>query len=186
MSTSRTLYKVVLLGDGGVGKTSLRHRYLGEGFKANYMATIGADFAIKKLENNQIVQIWDLAGQERFSVVREGYYIGTKGGLLVFDISRPETFHNIPNWISELLNNINQTDPVPLALVGNKADLRVLDNPAFITEDQGRGYAEQLSEWSEMDVPYVETSAKTGLNVDLIFNSIVDNINYKHGAQYLG
>ncbi len=144
------------------------------------MATIGADFAIKKLGDN-IIQIWDLAGQERFSVVREGYYIGTKGAMLVFDITRPETFRSIPNWIRELLNNLSHDDIIPLVLIGNKADLREMDSPNYISREQGISYAQELADWSEFDVPYVETSAKTGLNVDLIFNTLVNNIAKKQG-----
>ncbi len=179
----RNVYKTVLLGDGGVGKTSLRHRYLGEGFKQNYMATIGADFAIKRLDKdgNNIMQIWDLAGQPRFSIVREGYYIGTKGAILVYDISRPETFYSIPNWIAELMDNIDEADPVPMALVGNKADLRKLKGD-FITVEQGEDYAKELGEWAELEIPHIETSALTGLNVDKMFKIIVDNINLRQGS----
>ncbi|MHA2092053.1 MAG: Rab family GTPase [Candidatus Kariarchaeaceae archaeon] len=178
----RNVYKLTLLGDGGVGKTSLRHRYLGEGFKQNYMATIGADFAIKRLdeEGNNIVQIWDLAGQPRFSIVREGYYIGTKGAILVYDISRPETFYSIPNWIAELMDNLDDDEPPPMALVGNKADLRE-EQTNFITVDQGEDYAKELGEWAELEIPHIETSAKTGLNVNKMFKIIVDNINYRQG-----
>ena len=179
----RNVYKLTLLGDGGVGKTSLRHRYLGEGFKQNYMATIGADFAVKRLdeEGHNIVQIWDLAGQPRFSIVREGYYIGTKGAILVYDISRPETFYSIPNWIAELFDNVNTTDPIPMALVGNKADLRK-NRGDYITVEQGEDYAKELGEWAELEIPHVETSALTGLNVDKMFKTIVRNIDIRHGV----
>lgn len=172
----------MLLGDGAVGKTSIRHRYLGEGFKKSYMATIGADFAIKRLDDEglKIAQIWDLAGQPRFNVVREGYYLGTKGGILVFDISRPDTFFNIPNWIKEMMENILEVDPIPLVLVGNKADLRTLSGN-FIEPEQAKEYASQLSDWSGFNVPYIESSAKTGLNVDLIFESLVQNIDIREG-----
>ena len=148
------------------------------------MATIGADFAIKRLEGNRVVQIWDLAGQPRFSIVREGYYQGTKGALLVFDISRPESFYAIPDWISELMENLESDDTIPLALVGNKADLRVDDDANQVTQAQAIEYAQQLSEWAEFDVPYVEASAKTGLNVDRIFQVIIENIDYRMGSSF--
>ncbi len=146
------------------------------------MATIGADFAIKRLdeEGNNIVQIWDLAGQPRFSIVREGYYIGTKGAILVYDISRPETFYSIPNWIAELMDNLDDDEPPPMALVGNKADLRE-EQTNFITVDQGEDYAKELGEWAELEIPHIETSAKTGLNVNKMFKIIVDNINLRQG-----
>lgn len=183
--SKRNVHKVILAGDGGVGKTSLRHRYLGEGFKMSYMATIGADFAIRRLdkEGNNILQIWDLAGQPRFSIVREGYYIGTKGAILVYDISRPETFYSLPNWIAELLDNIEDDDPVPMALVGNKADLRKTKGD-FITVEQGIEYAQELGEWAELEIPHLETSALTGLNVDKMFSIIIKNINRRQGNSF--
>ena len=91
----RKIFKITLLGDGAVGKTSLRKTYLGEGFKDGYSMTIGADFAVKRLridDQDFVAQIWDLAGQQRFSAVREVYYRGTSGCLLVFDISRRSVF----------------------------------------------------------------------------------------------
>ncbi|MCH8908465.1 MAG: GTP-binding protein [Candidatus Heimdallarchaeota archaeon] len=181
---NRTVYKVVLLGDGGVGKTSLRKRYLGEGFESSYMATIGADFAIKRIDDagNEIIQIWDLAGQPRFSAVREAYYMGTKGAILTYDITRPDTFYNIPDWIRELLNNITKDDTIPLALVANKVDLKGGDL-THISQEQGEEYAKDLSDWSKLDVPYIETSAKTGFNVNQMFDMIVENINYRAGSR---
>ncbi|MHA1347857.1 MAG: Rab family GTPase [Candidatus Heimdallarchaeaceae archaeon] len=123
---SQRIFKISLLGEGAVGKTSLRRIYLGESFKEGYMMTIGADFAVKKMSLNHVeytLQIWDLAGQQRFSAVREVYYRGTAGALLVFDISRPETYEVLPNWLHELIRN-NKNRIVPIVLIGNKADLR--------------------------------------------------------------
>ncbi len=148
------------------------------------MATIGADFAVKRLDSGRVMQIWDLAGQPRFSVVREGYYQGTKGAIFVFDISRPETFYSIPNWIAELLDNIEGDDPIPMAIVGNKADLRVKNSPDQVSLQQGIDYAKQLTDWAELDVPYVEASAKTGLNVEKIFSVLIENIDYRHGSSF--
>lgn len=183
---NRRIYKVSLLGDGGVGKTSLRKRYLGEGFKQNYMATIGADFAIKKLneEGNDIIQIWDLAGQQRFSLVREAYYLGTKGAILTYDITRPDTFYSIPNWIGELMNNIRSDDPLPMALVANKIDLRTATSVGCVSKEQGIQYATDLAEWAKMDVPYIETSAKTGFNVDKMFGTLIQNIQFQDGSAF--
>ena len=181
----RTIYKMTILGDGGVGKTSLRKRYLGEGFSKSYLATIGADFATKPLDDQglKVAQIWDLAGQPRFSVVREGYYRGTRGALLVFDISRPDTYFSIPKWIEELMNSMNLDDPIPLVLVGNKGDLRA-DSSEFVSVEQAQEYAQQLSDWAELAIPYIESSAKTGLNVDAIFESLVANIALREGTSF--
>ncbi len=175
MSNRRKIFKIVLLGDGAVGKTALRTRYLGEGFKKSYSMTIGADFAVKRvnLDGHEIVaQIWDLAGQIRFQSVREVYYQGATGALLVFDITRGETFENIPNWITELLEN-NNNRVVPMVLIGNKSDLR---DETSITTEAGMEYAKNLSGWSNFEIPYVETSAKDGSNVEEAFEILLRNI----------
>ena len=176
-----------MLGDGGVGKTSVRRRYLGEGFESSYLATIGADFATKRLnpEGSEIAQIWDLAGQQRFQVVREGYYRGTKGAILIFDLSRDQTYFNIPNWIQEMMEALNTDDPIPMVLVGNKADLRG-SSMECVEAKKAEEYADQLSAWADMEIPYIESSAKTGLNVDQIFESLVDNIHIKEGTSFQG
>lgn len=172
------IYKLVLLGEGGVGKTALRHRYLGQGFKQNYQMTIGADFAAKRdtVDGETITaQIWDLAGQIRFSKVREGYYKGAVGALLVFDIVRRNTFEIIPEWLDELLRNNNEK-MVPIILIGNKGDLRGMDQNE-VTVEEAENYARALSEWSEFEVPYIETSALTGEQVDEAFQKLIRNIN---------
>lgn len=176
-TVSQRIFKITLLGEGAVGKTSLRRRYLGESFKEGYMMTIGADFAVKKMTLNQTeytLQIWDLAGQQRFSAVREVYYRGTAGALLVFDISRPETYEILPNWLHELIRN-NKNRIVPLVLIGNKADLRD-STPYAVPKEYAMEYADQLSQWSGFYVPYMETSAKTGLNVEQVFSLLTESI----------
>jgi small GTP-binding protein len=118
--------------------------------------------------------IWDLAGQPRFKAVREGFYRGTKGALLVFDVTRKDTYENIPRWIMELLNN-NQKRKVPMILIGNKSDLRG-SLYKTIPSEHGENYAKELSIWSGYDVPYIETSAKFGDNVDQPFETLVKQI----------
>jgi len=172
-----SILKIILVGDGQVGKTSLRKTFLDEGFKDGYLKTIGADFAVKRLridEKEYIAHIWDLAGQQRFSTVREVYYRGTSGCLLVFDISRRSSFGNIPAWIDELLKN-NENRVIPFVLVGNKSDLRATSK-APILREQPEEYARALSAWSELTVPYIETSALTGENVDNAFDELITNI----------
>ena len=104
------LMKVCLLGDGAVGKTALRERYLGKEFTSSYLMTIGADFAVQKtlVKDKEVkFQIWDLAGQERFNSVRSLYYSGSHGALFVFDVTRPESYQNIINgWLPELKKHI--------------------------------------------------------------------------------
>jgi len=174
---SSKIYKVCLLGEGGVGKTSLRYTYLGQGFKKGYSMTIGADFAAKRAEvdgEHITAQIWDLAGQERFEAVRSVYYRGSVGGLLVFDITRPETFSSLPNWITELIQN-NNNKIVPFVLIGNKGDLRG-QTPNEVNTADAQSYAKSLSDWSGYNVPYVETSALSGINVDDAFITLLRNV----------
>ena len=168
--------KIALLGDGAVGKTSLRRRYMGEGFDKNYQLTVGADFSMKDvvIDGRKVrFQIWDLAGQQRFEVVRTAYYGGAIGGILVYDISRPETFFNSPKWIKELWKH-NEVGVVPVVVLGNKADLRGL-LPTEITYEQGVAFANQLTRLTQkagFTVDYFDTSAKTGLNVNEAFENL--------------
>ncbi|MHA2274635.1 MAG: GTP-binding protein, partial [Candidatus Kariarchaeaceae archaeon] len=168
--------KIVLAGDGAVGKTALRHRYLGEGFQSKYMMTIGADFALKEvtIDGKAIkFQIWDLAGQQRFEVVRSVYYAGCLGALLLFDITRVDSFQNCSKWIKEIWTN-NGKGTIPIVLLGNKSDLRDhADNP--ITSELAQRYADKLSEQTRpkgFHIRYLDTSAKTGLNVPEAFEEL--------------
>lgn len=183
-SSSVPIYKIALLGDGAVGKTSLRDRFMGKPLPGDYLMTIGADFAVKTLEirNKPIkFQIWDLAGQPRFESVREPYYRGTLGGLLVFAVTRPESFENTSSWIKEIWKN-NGKGKIPLVLLGNKIDLRDSVQPS-IHPVHGEALATEFSKLCSkagFEVPYIETSAKTGENVDHAFRilgeAIVDYI----------
>ncbi|MCK5141288.1 MAG: GTP-binding protein [Candidatus Heimdallarchaeota archaeon] len=176
----RHLLKIILVGDGAVGKTSIRRQYLGEGFKNDYQMTIGADLATKESPvvysgGRQVKYlIWDLAGQPRFENVREGFYRGTKGALLVFDLTRKDTYENIPKWIIELLKN-NSMKKVPMILIGNKSDLRG-SLYKTIPSEYGENYAKELSLWSGFDVPYIETSAKFNDNVEQPFETLIKQI----------
>ncbi|MHA2174917.1 MAG: Rab family GTPase [Candidatus Hodarchaeales archaeon] len=177
--------KVCLLGDGAVGKTALRERYLGKQFSSGYVMTIGADFAVKKTEikenggsSSQTVkfQIWDLAGQPRFNSVRELYYKGSHGGLLVFDITRRDSFNNLFAWIEELYKNSGR-GTMPITLLGNKVDLRdETEDP--VTAEEAKEFIKVIKKKYDMkfDVPYLETSAKTGENVDESFNLLAITI----------
>ncbi|MFX0114733.1 MAG: GTP-binding protein [Candidatus Hodarchaeota archaeon] len=174
------LYKISLLGDGAVGKTALRHRFMQGMFDDNYSMTIGADFATKTIEidGNWIkFQIWDLAGQPHFSSIRPIYNRGSLGALVVFDISVPESFQNVLRWIEELWKS-NGKGLVPIILLGNKLDLRGKLH-GTVTFDQAKMLAERLSENTEREgfaVPYLETSAKTGANVQQAFTLLGQQI----------
>lgn len=176
------LMKICLIGDGAVGKTALRERYLGKGFAANYLMTIGADFAVNHMEidgRSIKFQIWDLAGQERFGSVRSLYYSGSHGALMVFDVTRDGTFNNlIEGWLPELQKHL-RTGPIPVILLGNKIDLRDPNDASHIQLDQGQKLADRLSQLysnGDMPVPYLETSAKTGENVVEAFTMLARQI----------
>jgi len=165
------LYKICLLGDGGVGKTSLRERFLGKGFQSGYILTIGADFAVQDIVvNDEQVkfQIWDLAGQQRFSAVRALYYKGSHGAILVFDRTRPESLYNLENWKKELFTNVGRE--IPYIILGNKSDL-----PNSVDDGELDRFI-QKSQTEITDIPYkifyLNTSAKSGLNVQDAFESL--------------
>ncbi|MHA1935239.1 MAG: GTP-binding protein [Candidatus Thorarchaeota archaeon] len=170
------LFKVVLMGDGSVGKTSLRRTYMGEGFRAQYMITIGADFAVKKMQlaggHDVSIQIWDLAGQEHFKSVRSTFYRGAQGALAVYSTVERTSFDNISNWLEECWTNAGKK--IPVVLIGNKTDLReqFKENPVMqetiVTTEQGQELANKLQN-SGVPTSFIETSAKTGQNVEASF-----------------
>ncbi len=176
----KLLFKICLIGDGAVGKTTLRHRFIGDReFSESYMMTIGADFALKEIAVNKIpltFQIWDLAGQPHFKSVRSVYYAGASAGVVVFDITRPRTFANSILWINELWKNSGK-GAVPIILLGNKTDLREdssLDSSRFVNDEDARKFCKLFSletaRYKGFLVPYLPTSAKTGLNVSKAFD----------------
>ncbi len=136
--------KISLLGDGAVGKTSLRNRFMGRGFRTEHLMTIGADFAAHEFPvdgNKTTFQIWDLAGQDSFKTVRARFFNGSMGALMVFDVTRKDSFMNVTKWITELWNNSGR-GVVPVILLGNKADLRSSDSVAV---EQANKYAAALT-----------------------------------------
>ena len=177
------IFKTVILGDGGVGKTSLRNRFLGKGFQTSYMETAGADFSLYETKAelkggnvaNVKVQIWDLAGQKRFKDIRASFYNGTRGALLVYDCTRPDTASSLDNWIEELQSNTNLN--VEIVLVSNKIDLRN-ELPDSLTHKDGMKIAKSLSNNSNSSQPinYIETSAKDNTNVPEAFNKLIMNL----------
>jgi len=167
------LFKIVLIGDGGVGKTTLRRRWMGEGFITSYILTVGADFAVKTLNmpNGREVkfQIWDLGGQPHFKEVRKTFYAGTAGALAVYDVTDRKSYNNIFGWIEEMLKNVKRK--IPIVLVGNKIDLRDSASEAISTEE-GIKLRREIMEKYGLKVLFIETSAKTGENVDKAFQGM--------------
>lgn len=153
-------FKIVMLGEGAVGKTAMTARFTQNFFDSDYKRTIGADFAVKRLEIPDVnahvtLQCWDLAGQPRFEFVRQGFYRGARGGLLLYDVTRRRTFLSIDRWKDEAFENAGRE--IPLVVVANKIDL--VDSRA-VSSKEGKDYAK------EHGFIYVESSALTGENVE--------------------
>jgi small GTP-binding protein len=171
---SRFLWKIVLVGDGAVGKTSIRRRFIGHGFDPVYSSTIGADFSTHSLKmglRNIKYQIWDLAGQPKFSEVRQPFYAGAKGALIVYDITNRNSFKNIKNWIHEVWQH-GKRGPIPFILIANKMDLHesmVKIVPKPYADHLVRKYDKESRENYGFGISLLETSARTGENIKKAF-----------------
>ncbi|KAI7728783.1 hypothetical protein M8C21_033222 [Ambrosia artemisiifolia] len=162
------LFKIVLLGDSGVGKSNLLARFARNEFYSNSKSTIGVEFQTQKMEVNgkEIkAQIWDTAGQERFRAVTSAYYRGAVGALVVYDISRRQTFDSVGRWLNELHTHCDMN--VITILVGNKSDLK---DAREVTTADGKSLAETRSLF------FMETSALDSSNVNAAFQTIVKEI----------
>jgi Ras-related protein Rab-11A len=168
-SATRFSFKIVVLGDWAVGKTSLIRRHAKGKFDFDTKPTIGVDVTTKsyKLQGGTAISlaIWDIAGQEFSSSVRHQYYSGASAAILVFDLTRPESFWHVKTWYVDLRDNLQQK--VPVVLIGNKKDL--LDQKA-VTDGEIRELSEGYG------FKYYDTSAATGENVDKAFYNLVAQI----------
>lgn len=170
-SRKKVLLKVIILGDSGVGKTSLMNQYVNKKFSNQYKATIGADFLTKEvMVDDRLVtlQIWDTAGQERFQSLGVAFYRGADCCILVYDVTMPNTFKALDSWRDEFLIQSSPRDPenFPFVLIGNKIDL---ENRAVSTK-RAQGWGQ-----SKGGIPYFETSAKEAINVEQAFQTVVKN-----------
>lgn len=162
------IWKVVLVGDSGVGKTNLLSRFTRNEFNAESKSTIGVEFATRNVNiKGKMVraQIWDTAGQERYRAITSVYYRGAVGALVVYDLTKPQTFHNLDKWLQELREHAEST--VRIMLVGNKTDLRHL---RAVTMEEGRTLAEKHN------FSFTETSALDSTNVGEAFNNLLVDI----------
>ena len=158
------LFKVLLVGNSGVGKSSLFLRFVDEIWEDSFVPTIGVDFKIKTLliEEKKIkLQIWDTAGEERFRTIISSYYKGAHGILLVYDITLKESFESLNDWLNEIKKNTSKN--IVKVLIGNKIDL---NDKRVISFDEAKEFADNNS------MKYIETSAKTSTNVDQAFGLI--------------
>ena len=174
--------KICLLGDGMVGKTSLANRYLGKGFNSEYIPTLGSDFTSKEVSietdhgtQDFRFQIWDLAGQPTFSQIRSLYYKGATGAFLVFDLTNPDTLESIKRWSDEFLKHCKVLSPT-MMILGNKNDL---SDEIKVSRELVENFIqnELISlENTSFQYEFFETSAKTGKNVDKVFNILATEI----------
>ncbi|OIW13774.1 hypothetical protein TanjilG_31663 [Lupinus angustifolius] len=166
--TEDYLFKIVLVGDSGVGKSNLLARFARDEFYPNSKSTIGVEFQTQKMDINGKevkAQIWDTAGQERFRAVTSAYYRGAVGALLVYDISRRLTFDSIDRWLNELHTHSDMN--IVMILVGNKSDLK---DAREVTTAEGTALAEAQGLF------FMETSALDSSNVAAAFQTVVKEI----------
>ncbi|KAK2662106.1 hypothetical protein Ddye_000680 [Dipteronia dyeriana] len=162
------LFKVVLIGDSGVGKSNLLSRFTRNEFCLESKSTIGVEFATRTLQvegRTVKAQIWDTAGQERYRAITSAYYRGALGALLVYDVTKPTTFDNVSRWLKELRDHADAN--IVIMMIGNKTDLKHLR--AVATED-AQSYAEKEG------LSFIETSALEAINVEKAFQTILSEI----------
>ncbi len=162
-------FKIILAGDGAVGKTSIRERYMGKGFQSSYLKTIGADFATKKTEMNEeqiTYQIWDLAGQDSYQAVRKTFYKGAIAAIMVFDCQDPKSMTNLSNWIEEAIEGSNN-GILSYFVIANKVDL---EESRRVSRDMALEFCNRLEIKTGIRFFYSETSALTGQNIQETFD----------------
>lgn len=170
MKNVELIYKIILIGDSGVGKTNILYRYTQNKFFLNHTITIGVDMGIKKeiINDEEIkVQLWDTAGQERFKSIIRSYFKNITACVFVYDITDFSSFVNLNKWLNEFKQNNTNNNPV-IALVGNKCDL---GNKRIISYKVGKEFAEKYN----IDI-FFETSAKSGNNINDVFLSIINKV----------
>lgn len=170
----RRQFKVCLIGDGYVGKTSIRRTYLKEGFKRSYIPTLGVDFAQKSLifEGNPTnLVIWDIAGQVAFQNLRRRYYEGSAGIILVYAVDDRRSFDSASKWLVEAHGFMKNLPP--LMIVANKTDLRhTLRQEDIVTTEEGEAFAESVAQKLGTQAVFIETSAKQDKNIDETFEAL--------------
>eukprot|EP00088_Acartia_fossae_P006057 TRINITY_DN12766_c0_g1_i3.p1 TRINITY_DN12766_c0_g1~~TRINITY_DN12766_c0_g1_i3.p1 ORF type:complete len:202 (-),score=38.72 TRINITY_DN12766_c0_g1_i3:474-1079(-) len=169
------LFKLLLIGDSGVGKTCILFRFSEDAFNTTFISTIGIDFKIKTIElkGKKIkLQIWDTAGQERFHNITTSYYRGAMGIMLVYDITNTKSFDNIAKWLRNIDEHANED--VERMILGNKCDM---EDKRVISYERGQSIAK------EHGLRFLETSAKTNVNVETAFLQLAESILDKTNVQ---
>ena len=172
------LFKLLLIGDSGVGKSCLLLRFADDTYTESYISTIGVDFKIRTIEldgKTIKLQIWDTAGQERFRTITSSYYRGAHGIIVVYDVTDLESFNNVKQWLHEIDRYASEN--VNKLLVGNKCDL---ETRRAVSTDQAREFADSLG------IEFLETSAKTATNVEKAFMTMAAQIKTRYKSQPQG
>merc|ERR1712183_1159691 len=165
------LFKLLLIGDSGVGKTCVLFRFSEDQFNSTFISTIGIDFKIRTIEldgKKVKLQIWDTAGQERFRTITTAYYRGAMGIMLVYDITNMKSFENIKNWIRNIEEHAS--GDVEKMILGNKKDM---EEKRVVAEEKGQMLA------MEYNIKFLETSAKEGDNIEKAFFTMAKDIKTK-------
>ncbi|XP_064486785.1 ras-related protein Rab-10-like [Ornithodoros turicata] len=168
------LFKLLLIGDSGVGKTCILFRFSDDAFHTTFISTIGIDFKIKTIElkGKKIkLQIWDTAGQERFHTITTSYYRGAMGIMLVYDITNMKSFDNIAKWLRYIDEHANED--VEKMILGNKCDM---EDKRLVPRERGEAVAVDHA------IRFMETSAKTNVNIERAFTELAEAILNKQMA----
>jgi len=174
------LFKVLLVGDSGVGKSCLMHRFIDDDFTESYISTIGVDFKIRTFAANDKtikMQIWDTAGQDRFFSITSSYYRNGHGIAVVFDVTDMDSFDHVKRWLGEI--DKYAKEDVSVLLIGNKSDM---ESSRVVDSEMAKALADQYN------IPYIETSAKNASNVEDAFLRMAADIKSRvavvHGKNY--
>ncbi|KAJ2947053.1 hypothetical protein O0L34_g16400 [Tuta absoluta] len=162
------MFKLLIIGNSSVGKTSFLFRYADDSFTSAFVSTVGIDFKVKTVfrhDKRVKLQIWDTAGQERYRTITTAYYRGAMGFILMYDITNEESFNSVQDWVTQI--KTYSWDNAQVILVGNKCDM---EEERVVSAERGRQLAEQLG------VEFYETSAKENINVKAVFERLVDII----------
>ena len=162
---AQIVLKLLLLGDSSVGKTSILLKYISNKFDESSISTVGVDYMDKIIDYNKFkikLQIWDTSGEEKFRTITKNFYRNADGLLVVFDLTKKESYDHIKSWINEAKEN---NDKLKTILIGNKLDLK---DERIVTIDVAKQFAEKNN------LKYIETSAKDGTNINESFQAIID------------
>ena len=159
------LFKLLLIGDSGVGKTSILFRFSDDAFNTSFISTVGIDFKIKTMElNGKIIklQVWDTAGQEQFKTITTCFYRGAVGVMMVYDITDKKSFDDITNWVRTIQEHANSN--IEKIIIGNKCDM---EDMRLVPKEYGEAVANKYASL------FLETSAKANINIEEAFIQLV-------------